>query len=82
MKKKRYRRKKKQPYDTLDDLKVIIERGQQILWGHKLEWRVVKDLEATAVCMRCGAVVVIVVRPPGIDNVITGLAVNSRCSYR
>lgn len=75
---KRSRKQKPKPHETLDGLKAIVEHSQ-ISWGHNLEWREEKSNEAIAVCTLCNAVAVIVLRPAGIENVITGEAINKSC---
>ena len=73
---------KKKPHETMEGMKTIVMDGQVKLWGHDLEWREEKSYEAIAVCTRCNAVAVIVLRPAGIENVITGDAVNKECPNR
>lgn len=79
MKRRRRRSCKLKPHETMDGLKSIVEKG---IWGHKIEWREEKSHEAIGICTRCNAVAVIVLRPAGIENVITGEAVNKECPNR
>ena len=79
---KQPRKKRLKPHETMDGMKAIVVDGQAKLWGHDLEWRNEKFTEAVAVCTRCNAVAVIVLRPAGIENVITGDAVNKECPER
>ena len=73
------RKRKPKPHETMDGLKAMAGKN---MWGHSLEWREEKPLEAIAICTRCNAVAVIVLRPAGIENVITGDAVNKECPNR
>ncbi len=73
------RPRKLKPYITIDGLKAMAENN---MWGHEIEWKEEKTTEAIAICTRCNAVAVIVLRPAGIENVITGDAVNKECPNR
>lgn len=76
------RKKKPKPHETMDGMKAIVMNGQVELWGHDLEWRIEKFNEAVAICIRCNAIAVIVLRPAGIENVIAGDAVQKECPNR
>jgi len=76
------RKEKLKPHETMDGLRTIVADGQAKLWGHDLAWRNEKLTEAVAVCIRCNAVAVIVLRPAGIENVITGDVVHKECPDR
>ncbi|KKM73492.1 hypothetical protein LCGC14_1409880 [marine sediment metagenome] len=80
MKRKRQPRKKKlKPHETMDGLKGLVEKN---MWGHKVEWRKEGAYESIGVCTLCNAVVVIVLRPLGIENVYVGDVVNKECPNR
>ncbi len=70
---------KKKVHETMEGLKGLVRKN---IWGHEMEWREEKSYEAIAVCTRCNAVAVIVLRPVGIENIITGDAVNKECPNR
>lgn len=73
------KQRKLKPHETMEGLKGLVEKN---MWGHKVEWREKKFTEAIGICTRCNAVAVIVLRPAGIENVITGDVVNKECPNR
>jgi hypothetical protein len=80
---KRGRKRKPKPHETLDGLKSLalkaaIRRGHKLLWNEREN----TTTEGIAVCGNCRAIAVIVLQPAGIENVITGLAVNRECPNR
>ena len=76
------RKKKLKPHETMDGMKAIVMDGQAKLWGHKVEWRQERTYESIGVCARCNAVAVIVLRPLGVENIITGDVVHKECPDR